>query len=229
MKILFVTFLSLVLSFNLVSGQDCSKFYPMKDGSTMEYTSYNRKDKVVGIVTYVVSEVTSSGNKTTATMNMEHEDPNGDIILESDFKFSCENNVVKIDFSSLMNNKMLEAYEGMEVEMTGNDIELPNDLTVGQTLPDANVHVKISTGAMDMNMNIDMVNRKVETKESLSTDAGTFNCYVITNENKSKMMMANTTHISKLWLAEGIGMIKQETYNKNGKMISKVVLTSYSE
>lgn len=212
-------------------AQNCSKYYPMEEGKRMEYTSYDRKDKIEGIVTYTVTDVATEGSKTIAKMNLEHKDQKGKVILESDYTFSCEDNVVKIDFSSLMNQQMMEAAGGgeMELEMTGTDIELPNNLTVGQELPDANVNMRMNMGAMSMNMTFDMVNRKVEGKESLSTPAGTFDCYVITSDNKAKMMMANTTHTSKMWLTEGVGMIRQDTFNKNGKLMSKVMLTKYTE
>jgi hypothetical protein len=34
---------------------------------------------------------------------------------------------------------------------------------------------------------------------------------------------------SKLWLAEGVGMVKQETYNKKGDLMSKSELTSFKK
>jgi len=212
-------------------SQKCSKYYPMEEGKSMEYTSYDRKDRVEGVMTYTISDVVNEGSMTSAKMNMEHKDKKGKIIYESDYTFSCEDNVVKIDFSSLMNQQMMEAAGGgeMKMEMTGTDIELPNNLSVGQTLPDANVNMKMDMGAMSMNMAFDMVNRKVEGKESLTTPAGTFNCFVITSENKTKMMMANTSHTSKMWLAEGVGMVRQDILNKNDKLLSKVVLTKFSE
>ena len=80
-----------------------------------------------------------------------------------------------------------------------------------------------------MNMAFDMVNRTVEKKETLTTPAGTFDCYVITSDNNAKMMMANTAHTSRMWLAEGIGMIRQDVFNKKGKRVSKAVLTKLSE
>ena len=211
-------------------AQNCSKYYPMEEGKSMEYTSYDRKDKVEGIVTYTVTDVVNEGAKTTARMNLEYKDEDGNVMMNSDYTFSCEGDVVKIDFSSLMNPQMMEAYgEEMEVEMTGTDIELPNNLSVGQTLPDANVNMKMNMGAMNMNMAFNMVNRKVEGQESLTTPAGTFNCYVITSDNKAKMMMANTAHTSRMWLAEGIGMIRQDVFNKKGKLVSKSVLTKLIE
>ncbi len=225
----------LVLALGVIApnayAQNCSKYYPMEEGKQMEYTSYDRKDKVEGVVTYTVSDVVVEGSKTTAKMNLEHKDEDGNLVLETNYTFSCEDNVVKIDFSSLMNQQMMETAGGsdMEMEMTGTDIELPNNLSVGQTLPDANVNMRMNMGAMSMNMAFNMTNRKVEGQESLTTPAGTFDCYVITSDNKAKMMMANTSHSSKMWLAEGIGMIRQDVFNKKGKLVSKSVLTAIGE
>jgi hypothetical protein len=124
---------------------------------------------------------------------------------------------------------MMQQFEDMEMEVTGTDVELPNDLSVGQNLPDANVDVKMSMGGINMNMNVETINRKVEKKESVTTPAGSFDCYVIYSETKSKMMLANNTFPNRLWLAEGVGMVKQETYNKNGKLMGSMVLTLFSQ
>ena len=59
--------------------------------------------------------------------------------------------------------------------------------------------------------------------------AGTFDCYVIYSETKTKMMMANKTFPSRTWLAKGVGMVKQESYNKNGKLMGSMVLTQYTK
>jgi len=74
-----------------------------------------------------------------------------------------------------------------------------------------------------------MINRKVEKKETVTTPAGTYECYVIYSENQSKMMMSSQNFPSRLWLAEGVGMIKQETFKKNGNLMSSTVLTSLSQ
>jgi len=42
------------------------------------------------------------------------------------------------------------------------------------------------------------------------------------------MMMANQTFPSRLWLAEEVGMVKQESYNKKGKLMSNTILTKFS-
>jgi len=210
-------------------SQNCSKYYPMDEGTTLEYTSYNGKGKNQGTISYTVTNVIDEGSTSSATMVMTYMDDKGKEAFTSEFTYSCTGNIVTIDYESLMSNQMLQQFDDMEMEVSGTDIELPNDLEVGQELPDANIIMKISMSGMNMNSTMDMINRKVEKQESVTTPAGTFDCYVIYSENQSKMMMVNQNFPSRLWLAEDIGMVKQESYNKNGKLITSTVLTNRSK
>ena len=207
-----------------VHSQDCSKYFPMDEGAKFQITNYDKKDKVSGIMDYVVKEV--SGN--TATMFYEMKDEKGKILNSSEYGVTCTDEGLKIDFSSLMSPEVMGQYKDMEVEMSGTDLLYPNNLSSGQSLPDANVLMTVKMPPMNMKMHMDFINRKVEGKESVSTPAGTFDCYVITYDNESKMGI-KIKYSSKLWLSQGYGMVKQETYNKKGKLVSKSVLTSFEE
>ena len=227
-KFLFIltTFFALNLSFGQTS---CSQYYPMVDGANFEYTSYDKKGNEEGKINYKVTNVNGSGDNISATMVMDIADKKGNT-YSSEYNITCDGNAVKVDFKSLMNEQMLNQLGQMEVDITGTDVEWPNNLSIGQALPDGNVNVKMKMGgAINMNMNVETINRKVEKKESVTTPAGTFDCYVIYSETKTKMMMNNQTSPSRVWLAEGVGMIKQETYNKSGKLMASSMLTQFSK
>jgi hypothetical protein len=213
---------------SLTAIDNCSKFYPMTEGVSMEYTNYNKKGKVEGISSYKVTETNTVGNTTNATMAINLKDEKGKEIYSTDYKLSCTGNMVTLDYESLLPSDMMNQYGDMDIEISGNDIEIPNDLRVGQNLNDANVTMKIGMSGINMNIAVDMLNRKVEKKESVTTPAGTYDCYVVYSENQSKMMMANQVYPSRVWLAEGLGMVKQETYKKNGDLMSSTLLTAYS-
>ena len=85
---------------------------------------------------------------------------------------------------------MLEQYKEMDVQvdLSGTDIELPNDLTVGQELQEANVTMNVKMAGMNMKTIVNMMNRKVEKKETITTPAGSFECFVIYSENESQIM-----------------------------------------
>lgn len=232
MKIKFLFCLTFLYGTSLALGQNaCSKYYPMEEGSTFQYTMYDKKDKVEGVTDYVVSNVENDGGNTTATMKLTYTDDKGKNVLESDYNITCTGNGVKIDYESLFPSEMKKQYEdmGMDMEITGTDIEIPNDLSAGQTLDDANLSVTMDMGAMKMKINVDTFDRKVEKMESVTTPAGTFDCYLITEKSKSKVMMANVEMSNKVWISEGVGMIKQESYGKNGKLMSRMELTKYSK
>ncbi|PCJ98676.1 MAG: hypothetical protein COA50_00055 [Flavobacteriaceae bacterium] len=212
-----------------LAQDNCSTYYPLVEGAAFQYTNYNKKGKEEGKVDYTVADVNSNGSSTSATMKMKYYDEKGKEIFSSEYGFSCEGNIVKIDFQSLISEQMLTQFKDMDMEVTGSDIELPNSLGVGQELADANVAIKISMNSINMNMTVDMINRRVERKEVITTPAGTFDCYVIYSENKTKMMVVNKTFPTRLWLAEGVGMVKQESYNKNGKIMGSSVLTEFGK
>ena len=177
-----------------------------------------------GVMDYEVKEV--SGN--TATMFYEMTDEKGKMITSSEYGITCTEDGVTIDFSSMMSPGVMGQYEDMEVEMSGTDLLFPNNLSVGKSLPDADVLMTVKMPPMNMKMTMKFFNRKVEGNETVSTPAGDFECYVITYDTESKMGIKMTMS-SKLWLSEGFGMVKQENYNKKGALIGKSVLTAFNK
>lgn len=220
--------LALIYCFLLISStalsQDCSKYFPMDEGAEFQITNYDKKDKATGVLNYVVKEV--SGN--TATMFYEMHDDEGKMITSSEYGVTCTDDGIKIDFSSMMSPEILEQYQDMEVEMSGTDLLYPNNLSPGQSLPDADVLMTIKMPPLNMKMTMNFINRKVEGKETITTPAGTFDCYLITYDSEAKMgIKMSQSH--KLWLSEGYGMVQQESYNKKGNFMSKSALTSFSK
>lgn len=226
---LFLVFIILIGTISISAQDNCSKFYPMTEGVAMEYTNYNKKGKVEGLSSFKVTNADTDGSTTNATMVINLKDKKGKDIYNTDYKLSCSGNIVTLDYESLLPSEMMKQYQDMDIEISGNDIEIPNDLNVGQNLNDANVTMKISMSGINMNIAVDMTKRNVEKKESVTTPAGTYDCYVLYSENHSKAMMVNQVYPSRVWLAEGVGMVKQETYKKNGDLMSSTQLTAYSK
>jgi len=224
-----LVFFFLIGIISLTAQDNCSKFYPMIEGVTMEYTNYNKKGKVEGVSSYLVIKADTDGNITNATMSINLKDQKGKDIYNTDYKLTCSGNMVTLDYESLLPSDMMKQYGNMDMEVSGNDIEIPNDLNVGQNLKDANVTMKIGMSGINMSLAVDMTNRKVEKKENVTTSAGTYDCFVIYSENRSKMMMVNQVYPSRVWLAEGVGMVKQETYKKNGDLMSSTMLTAHTK
>lgn len=221
----------LALSLFIISSclsQDCSRFYPFSGNVKGELTSYDKKGKVVAVVTYTVKDISSSEGLETATIASEVTDKKGNQIVETSYNITCTGNGISMDFNSLMSPELLGQYKDIDIDVTGTNVELPNDLSPGQTLPDADLNMNLNMSGLEMNISVMMIDREVQNKESITTPAGTFDCYVITYTSKMKMGVGRTGS-SKQWVAEGVGLVKQEDYNKKGKLTGSSMLTSFSK
>lgn len=205
-------------------SQSCSDFYPFTEGTSFQITSYSKKGKVAAVSDYSVSNAT--GN--TATITTQLKDNKGEILSDGSFDITCNNNGIEMDVKSLLSPELFEQFKDFKTDISGTNIVIPNDLSVGQELPDANMHMEVDMGGINMNMDVSLTNRKVVSTESVTTPAGTFDCFVISYTSNIKMGM-NRKGTAKQWFAKGIGMVKQEDYNKKGKVTSSSLLTAFTK
>lgn len=212
------------ISLSSLSQNACKAYYPFEEGVKFEMTNYNKKGKKEGVVKYEITSIEDN----VATIKTIIYDAKGKEITTTSYQIMCEGNKISIDFKSMMNQDMFKQYKDMDMDITGTNVELPNDLQVGQSLKDANMNMSIDMGGMKMNMSIDMINRKVDKKESVTTPAGTFDCFALSYDSEMKMGMKMTFKI-KEWISEGVGVVKSESYNKNGKLMGYSELTSFSK
>lgn len=205
----------------------CSKFYSFEEGTHTEITSFDKKGKKVAIVDYTVLSTAQTTNGKVATMKATIKDEKGETIVESEYDISCDGTKISIDYHSMVSPMMMNQFKDVDYDISGTNLEIPNNLSVGQTLPDAQMNMNISMSGITMKMELTTTDRKVIGKEEVTTPAGTFNCYVLTSNTITKMGMTQTSE-TKQWIAEGVGMVKQESYNK-GDLISSSVLTEFSK
>lgn len=210
------------------AAQECNNYYPMIEGLAAQVTSYDKKGKMVAVVDYEIKEVQTSGDEKIATISSAVKNEKGKLITNSNFDVSCNGDVVSIDFKSLMNPQLMDQYKNMDFELTGTDIIIPNDLKVGDKLPDSNMEMLMNMSGINMKMNVIMKDREVTGQENITTPAGNFDCYVITYTSQFNMGITRTG-TSKQWLSKGVGMVKQEDYNNNGKITSSSMLTAFSK
>jgi hypothetical protein len=217
-----------LFSITSIAQDSCSKYYPFGEGSTSKYEILNKKGKSDGSMIQKVSNVSNSEGKITATVNSELFDKKGEPLFESQFEIICNGSMVTMDFKSLINADMMKQFNELETEITGTNVEVPNDLSEGQTLPDAGINIKMNIAGMNMNMDVDITDRKVLGFETITTPAGTFDCAVISQLSSGKVMMKFSS-TQKFWLAEGVGLVKSEDYNRSGKLQGTTELTAFSK
>ncbi|MGB3342667.1 MAG: hypothetical protein WBA61_02025 [Aequorivita sp.] len=226
-NIITLAILSLCMIPLATAQNDCNMYYPLNEGATFQLTSYDKKNKPTAVLDYKVLKIANSAAGKVGTIYGTVKDEKGKMLGELEYDVICKDNKLSVDYQSMLSPQMMEQFKEMDYEISGTNLDWPNDLSVGMILPDGNMTMKIGMGGMNMTMTVDQKNRKVIGKEKMTTPAGTFDCYVITYNTDVKMGINQTTS-SKQWVSEGVGMVKQEDSQK-GKITNTTMLTAISK
>ncbi|MFA9371513.1 MAG: hypothetical protein ACERIH_07360 [Labilibaculum antarcticum] len=226
MKKLFSLALLICASCIMAFSQDCTLYIPSNIGSELHYEMKNAKGKTTGIYTQKIISVKESGGETTFELLQIHMDPkdSNKIILQDTISFRCKDNVFYIDMEKYLNQKQMEGFKDMEVKITTDDLIYPPKLYPGLELNDGSISLEIGAGMMNMNMTTNIVNRKVEAHENITTPAGTFKCYKIAEDVLSKIGFVNVQLHNVVWIVKDIGTIRSESFDKKGKLNSTTEL-----
>lgn len=212
----------------LTAQSDCDAFFPFAEGVEMEYANYNQNGKLESTAYHKIALVDNSNDGVSATVETRMADEKGKNVLEGEYTVTCKDNTLYMDVSNMLPDEMTSAFSTMDVTVSGDALVLPSSLSVGQILPDAMTEIKAATGGMNlMTMTVTITDRKVQARETVETPAGVFDCYKITHTTNSKMLLSKSFQSAE-WYADGIGVVKSETYKNNGKLQSSMVLQRYA-
>jgi len=207
-------------------AQDCEPYYIDSQGAVIEMASYDKKDKLTGTTISTVKEIKTTGNRIDWTVNVVSKDEKGKDLTSGDLKMWCENGIFKMDMKNFIDEETLKGFEGMELTMDATDLAYPRELSPGQTLPDGSITIKVASQGMTMmTLVVKIYDRKVEAIEDITTPAGTFSCFKMTQTIETKTMF-KTIVKSTDWMAKKLGTVRSETYDKDGKLMSYMVLMS---
>lgn len=219
----------LVALFSMVNVQgqsDCNPYLLLSEGSSWETESYNAKDKYQGKQVYEVVSVEGDNNSLVATVRFQSYDKKDKEVMSDEVSFTCENGVVKMDMSEYVPTEMIQSMESMEFEFEVDNMSMPSELVVGKQLDDGSIDMS-AQGPVPMSIKVEVVDRKVESKEQITVPAGEFQAFKIASTIKtSGMMKIERKNVE--YIAEGVGVVRTESYKKNGKLDSYSVLSSYS-
>lgn len=228
----------LLFAVSVLYAQDCNHL-SFNKGASYEMESFDDKDKKTGMVKSVVKEVTTNGSKKEALLKSEIYNKKGEKENEGEVKIICDGNKLLLDISNFMQDNPMANNKDMEVKMEGAFLEMPSTLSVGQTLPEGKATMKMldkKSGQEFAATTITIYNRKVVGKETITTPAGTFECYKVSYDTKAETKLAmgmsvpgfNSKGVDYISAAMGL-TVKTQSYDKNGKLIGYQLLTKYSK
>lgn len=224
----------------VLMGSSCEDFSWFKKGAILAYEALGKKGNVTAEIEMHVRDLNSQGGKTIAQIEATLSSPNFEN-LDYPMNYICEGDKIYMDVASMMkammeknpemkNQAVQDAFDHMEIDFSEGFASFPKTMYPGMVLEDLNFSFKTEIEASEMSFHTTVTDRQVVAREKVTTTAGTFECLKIRSSTNTVLkvmgmnqnMPATTEH---LWLAPGIGMIKQET--RSDKDVTTMQLKAY--
>ena len=188
-------------------------------------TMYSKKGDPAGKSIYVISDVQNSGAVTTGTINSEIFDKKGKSIAKAMNTVKCTGGIMQMDMKMMIPQQQMEQFKNTEIKAESNYLEFPANLKEGDQLKDASLTMTGQNGPMTYTLNLNTTDRKVQGKETITTSAGTWDCFKITSKSKMNMKMGINVPMNfetTEWFAPGFGVVKTENSKGGGTEITAV-------
>ena len=233
--------LSLVLMSVMALGQNPEPFFSSKPDRVLVYENLDADSNLISVNADSLAVMTGDFEEGQATVVSTIINQGDSSRFRSKVLMKFDRGEVIMDMAALMEEAMqmgmeqsLDAMGGEDAEsqaamneildrttVTGECRGIPAELSVGMELPDYEIEIKV----MFITSKMGCRDRKVIGRESVTTPAGTFDCYVVEETMTAKAMMVNEKTRQVTWYARGIGLVRQQTFDKK-KLTGTTVLTS---
>ncbi|MEN0052139.1 MAG: hypothetical protein AAGC65_00650 [Mucilaginibacter sp.] len=210
------------------AAQNCNQFIGTVNGKKLIYLNQDGKGNSTGKLIYTANKKDAS----TVTVHSEVLDKNGKSIGGGDSEMICDGDAIKIDMKAFVPSASMKQFSNMQMTGEAKYLAYPLNLKAGQTLEDGAVTIDMSNNGQSMSkVEMNITNRMVDKAETVSTNAGSFDCYRITYDATMKVKMMGIgipVHIKAAeWFSPKLGrFVKSETYDKKSKLIGSMVLDS---
>lgn len=185
---------------------------------------YFHGDAVNGSMKVRVEEVPVTAPKDTIKSFMFYRFKDGELMADTGAMLSADffGDSIKESYPDLTEEQVMEVLEEIKsrfAKVSGEIRGIPRYPKTGK-LPDYEFQFKFTI----MSMKVVGEERRIVGTEKIQTEAGLFDCFIMEETISTKVLMVKETEKIKSWYAYGIGLVKEITYDKHGKLISTMVL-----
>jgi hypothetical protein len=209
----------LLVFFSIFSlhAQDCNNYVFLQNNKKIEMTFYTRRGEPNGKQVYNVTDVARSGNSVKATVNSEMFDKRGKSVSKTTGQYDCEGGVIKMNMKLNLSAQQMETFREADVKAEDVYIEYPASMKVGDKLKDGNLQMEALHNGMKHEMIMVVSDRNVVGKESVTTTAGTWDCFKITSKTTLTIKVVGVGFPMSFeqteWFAPNFGIVKSESKN----------------
>ncbi len=214
---------------------NCGNSLLFRKGAEIQTSSYDGQGKETAKQVSSLTKVYNEGNMTIAEWEVKNINKNNGVERTMNTIYKCDGKLLYTSVSGFLP----DTKQNSNIETGG--LPFPLNVSVGETLPDAEYSVNITSGDMSRKITSHIKDRKVESKESVTTAAGTFECYKISSVIETETAMPDMDEESKkimeqvkkkmgknkmtFWYVPDVTVIKMEYY-MGDKLITRTEVTS---
>ena len=185
---------------------------------------FNKKGSSTGKVIYTMSNVTHSGSFASSTVKITVLNDKGKTTSEAINNVKCTNGVMMMDMKMFIPAAQQQQMGNAAASASDVYLEYPASMKEGDALKDGqfSMDFKMESG-INGSVSVSITNRKVEGKESVTTPAGTWDCFRITQKTKIVMKIGIGIPVNMEvteWYAPGFGIVKTEAKGSKTEITS---------
>ena len=230
--------LTLTLLFSFLSLSFTQTVYPINlfnQGLQTTFTKYNELGNIKGTIISTFSNVVRSGLNTSVASTTNFLDASSNLQLSRDFGYKLNTTSTSgsqsffIDMKYFLPFSVALQYKNYTVTATGNAYEIPSQLAVGMILNSVRINFNFTpnvVGFSSATTTVNLLNRTVQIREKISTPAGTYNCWKITEDCEIKTNTITKQKITR-WVSNDFGVVKVEIRDTSGNLLESEVLTRF--
>jgi len=208
-----ICMISLVI---ISAAQNCPPYYPMNTGDSYEMSNYSSRGKLESTMTMTVLE----GDGNSAEILAQSKNEKDEMVSEVQYEVRCTEDGILVDMASMAPTSNMSQYEGMEINISGDQLEIPFTGKAGDELDGGKMEFQIlNNGVPLMTMSYFITHRKIDGFEDVECPLGTFKCMKISYDMEFRGILS-TTMKTVNWFSPEKGIIKTASYNKKGKLQS---------
>ena len=216
--------LLLILSINDIISQDAGAYYYTGPPATVVFIRKDNDGDIVWRQHTQYDSITTTNSTSTIHYNSTFYKKNMKVMYpKMPLKALIKDGKTYINISASVASIIRSATKDMfEISYEGNDLIIPHAIKPGDTIDDSKSQITMA----GMTLNVDMTNIVAVKYETITTNAGEFDCIVIKMNKSEKGLTRNRVNYSYTWYARGIGMVRHDTYSPKDKLMSIEIIES---
>lgn len=198
-----------------LSAQDYDKsgFCPITKGMILEYVNYDADGNRTGSFMMSVRSVSGTLADGTVVFDQHFFDEDGKPLFD-DNNLPMEVTVGGEDGTVSRMSDVGKVMKVQDIMSKGDASSIPSGLSTGMVIPDGTIKVRIGR----ISATIGTKNRQVLGQKDITVPAGTFDCWLVREEQVTRQPVGSRTEMIETWYAAGIGCVRQAVYDRKGRL-----------